>query len=137
MTCMICITRLHHCPSTVATLRGVGTQLVPRRRSRNRGELCGMNLYWHPEPPPEEWATVQAWIEANDCSDVAVLSIGPTTIIAYGTNDANRGWGTIEIRRYHDDLRSALAAVLLRLPAREPRSRDRTEQHTESRSGGI
>src|SRR5258706_4968766 len=86
-----------------------------------------MNLYWYPEPPPEEWATVQAWIEANDCSAVAVLSIGPTAIIAFGTNDANHGWGTMEMRRYHHDLRSALAAVLLRLLRREPDSRRQSE----------
>ena len=78
-----------------------------------------MNLYWYPEPSTSERAEVEAWIEANDCWDLVVLGIGPTTVVAFGTNNATRGWGTTEVRRYHADLSSALTAILARLRGRQ------------------
>jgi hypothetical protein len=74
-----------------------------------------MDLYWYAEPLPSERVVVETWLEANDCGDVAVLSIGPTTVVAFGTNGASSGWGTSEMRKCHDDLPSALDAVVARL----------------------
>jgi hypothetical protein len=78
-----------------------------------------MDVFWYPEPARTERAEFEAWLVANDCSDVAVLAIGATTIFAYGTNNATRGWGSSELRKRHSDLPSALTALCCRLRGRE------------------
>jgi hypothetical protein len=74
-----------------------------------------VNVYWYPDPSAADIAEFESWRAARDGSAVAALAIGRTTIVAFGTNDTNQGWATVELRRYHTDLSSALTAVLARL----------------------
>ena len=71
-----------------------------------------MNVYWDVEPSVDEQRIVDAWIKTHYTRDISVIAIGPTTVVAFGSEPND--WGTSEMREPHGDVPAALDALMIR-----------------------